>query len=101
MMHTRLCLAILICMHAKLLLDVLVSVQVVRAVAVVLALAELFQILNGRKCNMSANVNEYMELFGEIHNEAITMARCACVSCNSCTCACSCRAFPYIEEIEW
>lgn len=28
------------------------------------------------------------------------MAKCACVSCNSCTCACSCRSIE-IEEDFW
>lgn len=43
---------------------------------------------------MSANNAQYMQLFGMICNEAVVMARCACVACNSCTCACSCRAVP-------
>lgn len=50
---------------------------------------------------MSANNTQYLQLFGEICNEAFAMARCACVACNSCTCACSCRAIPEMEEIEW
>ncbi|MCC8105315.1 MAG: FibroRumin family radical SAM-modified Cys-rich RiPP [Clostridiales bacterium] len=50
---------------------------------------------------MSANVNEYMELLGTIEEDFVTMARCACVACNSCTCACSCRAIPDMEEIAW
>lgn len=50
---------------------------------------------------MSANNIEYMKLFGEICRNVATMARCACVSCNSCTCACSCRAVPDMGEIEW
>ncbi len=50
---------------------------------------------------MSASRMEYMQLFGAIQNEAAVMARCACVSCNSCTCACSCRAVLEMEEIEW
>jgi len=50
---------------------------------------------------MSANNAQYMQLFGMICNEAVVMARCACVVCNSCTCACSCRAVPKMEEIEW
>lgn len=50
---------------------------------------------------MSASALEYSKLFGNIGNEAHTMARCACVACNSCTCACACRAIPEIEEIEW
>lgn len=50
---------------------------------------------------MSANAKDYEKLFGEIHEECQTMARCACVACNSCTCACSCRKVPGAEEIEW
>lgn len=50
---------------------------------------------------MSANNTQYMQLFGMICNEAVVMARCACVACNSCTCACSCRMAPEMEEIEW
>lgn len=48
---------------------------------------------------MSANVNAYAKLFGNIVKEATAMARCACVACNSCTCACSCRAVP--DDFEW
>lgn len=30
--------------------------------------------------------------YGKIEvDKVFTMAKCACVSCNSCTCACSCR----------
>lgn len=52
---------------------------------------------------MSANFNEYMEMFGNIKEERFAMAKCACVACNSCTCACSCRAVPEFEdgEFEW
>ncbi|NMD71294.1 FibroRumin family radical SAM-modified Cys-rich RiPP [Bacillus sp. DNRA2] len=50
---------------------------------------------------MSATNFDYAELFGNIVNEAVVMARCACVACNSCTCACSCKAIPEWEEIEW
>lgn len=51
---------------------------------------------------MSANECEYEELFGKIENN-MTMAKCACVACNSCVCACSCRAVPEFEdgEFEW
>ena len=36
--------------------------------------------------------NEYNMMYGKIMNtNSFTMARCACVACNSCTCACSCR----------
>ena len=52
---------------------------------------------------MSATSNEYEKMFGNIVFEAATIARCACVACNSCTCACSCRATlePDVGEIEW
>lgn len=50
---------------------------------------------------MSANRQDYLQLFGAIQHEAFTMARCACVACNSCTCACSCRAVPEWEDFEW
>lgn len=77
------------------------SVLAVCAVAAVLVRVVLFPILNGRLSNMSANNTEYMQLFGSIQNEVFSMARCACVSCNSCTCACSCRVVPDMGEIEW
>lgn len=50
---------------------------------------------------MSANNVEYAKMFGTICNEAVVMARCACVACNSCTCACSCRNIPDLDEIDW
>ena len=51
---------------------------------------------------MSASDFDYEKLFGSIVDEAIVMAKCACVACNSCTCACSCRKVPEgMEEIEW
>lgn len=52
---------------------------------------------------MSANINEYLELFGKIDECNMAMAKCACVACNSCTCACSCKAVPDFEdgEFEW
>ncbi|RVU97635.1 FibroRumin family radical SAM-modified Cys-rich RiPP [Coriobacteriales bacterium OH1046] len=50
---------------------------------------------------MSANINDYMEMFGAIEAESFAMPKCACVACNSCTCACSCRAFPEQEDIDW
>jgi conserved domain protein len=52
---------------------------------------------------MSANSEAYSKLFGDICDSAVTMARCACVACNSCTCACSCRNIPEWEdtEIDW
>ena len=43
---------------------------------------------------MSANNAQYMQLFGMICNDAVVMARCACVACNSCTCACPAVQFP-------
>ncbi len=51
---------------------------------------------------MSASYDEYAKMFGEIVEMADTMARCACVACNSCTCACSCRNVPDdVDEFEW
>lgn len=55
---------------------------------------------------MSANTNEYAKMFGNIVNMSnVSMAKCACVKCNSCTCACSCagkcRHAPDKEDIEW
>ena len=50
---------------------------------------------------MSANNVEYAKMFGTICDEAVVMARCACVACNSCTCACSCRNIPDLDEIDW
>lgn len=52
---------------------------------------------------MIANNEAYLSLFGNIYEDALVMARCACVACNSCTCACSCRFTPEWEdsEIEW
>lgn len=50
---------------------------------------------------MSANIEAYAKLFGNIGKEMKAMSRCACVACNSCTCACSCRGVPDIEEIIW
>lgn len=51
---------------------------------------------------MSANSVDYAKLFGTICDEAVVMARCACVACNSCTCACSCRNIPEdVDLIEW
>ena len=49
---------------------------------------------------MSASINQYEELFGNVKDSVNSMARCACVACNSCTCGCSCRAVPDIN-IEW
>jgi Cys-rich radical ribosomally synthesized peptide len=35
----------------------------------------------------------YGQLFGDfVAADGLSMARCACVSCNSCTCACACRS---------
>ena len=50
---------------------------------------------------MSANKQDYLQLFGAIESECFAMARCACVACNSCTCACSCRVAPEQEDIAW
>lgn len=50
---------------------------------------------------MNANEIEYEMMFGEICNDFKSMAKCACVACNSCTCACSCHMSPDLEEIEW
>lgn len=57
---------------------------------------------------MSATMNDYAKLYGNIvieneTNSEFTMARCACVACNSCTCACSCRYSPESNngEIIW
>lgn len=50
---------------------------------------------------MSANNVEYAKMFGAICDEAVVMARCACVACNSCTCACSCRNIQDLDEIDW
>lgn len=78
------------------------SVQVAHAVVVAHVLAVLFQMLNGRICKMSANSVDYAKMFGTVYDVDIVMARCACVSCNSCTCACSCRNIPEgTELIEW
>ena len=51
---------------------------------------------------MSASSIDYEKLFGNIQNDSVCMAKCACVACNSCTCACSCRKVPDgLEDIEW
>ena len=51
---------------------------------------------------MSANNVEYAKMFGAISEMVDTMAKCACVACNSCVCAFSCRNVPDdIDEIEW
>lgn len=55
----------------------------------------------GGDVKMSANMEVYAKLFGEICDDAVGMPRCACVACNSCTCACSCRNTPEWEEVEW
>lgn len=50
---------------------------------------------------MVATVLEYKKLFGTIlEHDNSSIARCACVSCNSCTCACSCRRTQE-NDIEW
>ena len=61
---------------------------------------------NGRYYKMSASANDYAQMFGNIHPENnVSMAKCACVACNSCTCACSCarckKYTPDKEELEW
>lgn len=83
------------------LLLVLHSVQVVHAIAAALVQGALLQMWIGRKCKMSANNLEYEKMFGAICNEAVVMARCACVACNSCTCACSCRNSLGLDELDW
>lgn len=55
----------------------------------------------GGNVKMSANMEAYAKMFGEICDSAVVMARCACVACNSCTCACSCRNIPEWEDVEW
>lgn len=51
---------------------------------------------------MSASSVEYEKMFGSIGEAVDTMARCACVACNSCTCSCSCRNVPEdATEIGW
>ena len=52
---------------------------------------------------MSSNTEIYMEMFVNINEQKMAMAKCAFVACNSCTCACSCRAVPEFEdgEFEW
>ena len=55
---------------------------------------------------MSASANDYAQMFDNIHPENnVSMAKCACVACNSCTCACSCarckKYTPDKEELEW
>lgn len=47
---------------------------------------------------MIATDGQYAELFDSICATSLTMARCACVSCNSCTCACSCRYAPGFDD---
>ena len=62
--------------------------------------AVLYRIWSGRRYKMSANEKQYTELFGIISEKGVSMARCACIQCNSCTCACSCRNIPDFEETE-
>ncbi|WP_425429664.1 FibroRumin family radical SAM-modified Cys-rich RiPP [Desulfovibrio litoralis] len=50
---------------------------------------------------MIATESQFQELFGSIGNDVSVMARCACVTCNSCTCACSCRRSPDNDETGW
>lgn len=50
---------------------------------------------------MIANVENYSKMYGNVFGGEFSMAKCACVSCNSCTCACSCRGIARFEDIEW
>lgn len=81
--------------------DAFRNVLVARVHVDVLVRVVLYLILSGRNCKMSADENQYAELFGLILTEMPSMARCACVACNSCTCACACRNTPSIDDIEW
>ena len=44
----------------------------------------------------------YGQLYGDLSvaTDELCMARCACVSCNSCTCACACRSGDQ-PDFEW
>ena len=89
--------------------SVCLNVQVVSVAAALYASTQKIvpkqQTKNGRFCNMSATSNEYAQLFGNIiDSNKVSMAKCACVKCNSCTCACSCarcKHAPDKEDIEW
>jgi len=50
---------------------------------------------------MSASLEIYKMMFGNIEESVDCAARCACVACNSCTCSCSCRNIPNDCDIEW
>ncbi len=50
---------------------------------------------------MTATVAEYEKILENISDELNSVARCACVACNSCTCSCSCRNIPEEDNIEW
>ena len=50
---------------------------------------------------MRATNEAYEKMFGNIVEDKVVMAKCACVACNSCTCSCSCRNIPDNSEIEW
>ena len=50
---------------------------------------------------MIAEAKDYMALYDKVVEDKVVMAKCACVSCNSCTCSCSCRNTPDMEEIKW
>lgn len=50
---------------------------------------------------MSAKSVDYAKMFGVISEDAVVMAKCACVACNSCTCSCSCRNIPDLDELDW
>lgn len=52
----------------------------------------------------SPSAAHYGQMFGDhLMIDAIepNMARCACVSCNSCTCACSCRGGEQRDWEDW
>lgn len=41
-------------------------------------------------------------MYGKIFNKnSFTMARCACVACNSCTCACACRVISIPSPLDF
>lgn len=52
---------------------------------------------------LSPSAIHYSQLYGDLMGAAheASMARCACVACNSCTCACSCRVSEQLECECW
>lgn len=86
------------------LLHALVNAKVVCAAVVVVAVVVLLVLLGGMTNMESMIVSpaavHYGQLFGNLTaaGHEPNMARCACVSCNSCTCACSCRGG---EQQDW